>query len=459
MTTRRLFLSFPVPVRLLLVNQFGVNTGFYLLVPFLAGYLADDVGMSAALVGVVLGVRNLSQQGMFLLGGSASDRLGARGVIIAGCALRTVGFGLFALDDSVAVLLTASVLSGLAGALFNPAVRAYLADAVEPERRAEAFALFNVFANAGALVGPLLGAAMLAWHFRAGAVVAATVFAVLTIAQAWVLPARPVTRSGRTVAADWRLCLGDRRFLAFTFALSGLYALQNQLYLVLPMEAERATGHGGATAVLFLVSTGATLAWQVRVTRRASRSGRGRAIACGTALMGTAFLVPLAALPLTSGDPDGSGSAVVRMLPVCAAALLLALGVMVAQPFVMELIPAYARSDLSGTYFGVFYTVSGVIAALGSAAVGQAADFGGGTGGWTPWLVCAALGLGSAAAVLRLDRKGALAHGGIESKGGSAAETDRPDDRPQALPDDHKHGTPHEDAKPARPGDHGQSRP
>lgn len=454
MTTRRLYRSFPLPVRLLLVNQFGVNTGFYVLVPFLAGYLADDVGMSAALVGVVLGVRNLSQQGMFLLGGSASDRLGARGVIIAGCGLRAVGFGLFAVDDSLAVLLAASVLSGLAGALFNPAVRAYLADAVEPERRAEAFALFNVFANAGALTGPLLGAAMLAWHFRAGAVVAAAVFAALTIAQACVLPARPVARSGRTVAADWRLCLGDRRFLAFTFALSGLYALQNQLYLVLPMEAERATGHGSATAVLFLVSTGATLAWQVRVTRRASRRGRGRAIASGMALMGAAFLVPLAALPLTSGasGASGGGSAVARMLPVCAAALLLAFGVMVAQPFVMELIPAYARSDLSGTYFGVFYTVSGVIAALGSAAVGQAADVGGGTGSWTPWAVCAALGFGSAAAVLRLDRKGVLARERTEADEAAAAGHDTPDGHAE-------HGAHEDGAESAQPGDPGRTRP
>lgn len=443
MKTRRLYRSFPLPVRLLLVNQFGVNTGFYLLVPFLAGYLADDVGMSAALVGVVLGVRNLSQQGMFLLGGSASDRLGARGVIIAGCGLRAVGFGLFAVDDSLTVLLAASVLSGLAGALFNPAVRAYLADAVEPDRRAEAFALFNVFANAGALTGPLLGAAMLAWHFRAGAVVAAAVFAVLTIAQACVLPARPVSRSGRTVTADLRLCLGDRRFLAFTLALSGLYALQNQLYLLLPMEAERATGHGSATAVLFLVSTAATLAWQVRVTERATHKGsRGRAIALGTALMGAAFLIPLATLPLTSGTATGGASAVARILPVSAAALVLAVGVMVAQPFVMELIPVYARRDLSGTYFGVFYTVSGVVAALGSAAVGRAADVGGGTAGWTPWVVCAALGFGSAVAVRYLERRGALATASTATPAGSAAdnaeaEAQTPGGRPApAQPDD-----------------------
>lgn len=180
---------FPLAVQLLLVNQLGVNTGFYLLIPYLATHLTENLGMSAAVVGVVLGVRNLSQQGLFIIGGSASDRLGARGVIIAGCALRTVGFALFALGDSLAVLLAASVLSGLAGALFNPAVRTYIAQEAD-ERKAEAFALFNVFATTGALIGPLLGSALLLVDFRTSALTAAGIFAVLTVAQALVLPAR-----------------------------------------------------------------------------------------------------------------------------------------------------------------------------------------------------------------------------------------------------------------------------
>ena len=43
--------GFPVPIRLLVVNQLGVNVGFYMLLPFLAGYLTDQIGLSAALVG------------------------------------------------------------------------------------------------------------------------------------------------------------------------------------------------------------------------------------------------------------------------------------------------------------------------------------------------------------------------------------------------------------------------
>ncbi|NBE52826.1 MFS transporter [Streptomyces boluensis] len=408
MNTWRAVRGFPLAIRLLLVNQLGVNTGFYLLIPYLALHLGDDLGLSAAVVGIVLGVRNLSQQGLFLIGGSAADRLGARGVIIAGCALRTVGFGLFALGDGLPVLLAASVLSGLAGALFNPAVRAYLA-LEAGERKAEAFALFNVFATAGALLGPLLGSALLLVDFRTSALTAAGIFAVLTVAQAVVLPARTVASSGNSVLADWREVVGNRRFLAFALAMVGLFAMENQLYLLLPDGARRATGWDGAAGIVFLVGTLTSLLLQLRLTRALNHRGsRARWIAVGLALMGLSFVPPMAVAGY-GGAPDSLADAALRALPVLAGALLLYVGVMIAQPFVMELIPDFGRPELTGTYFGLFYVVSGIAAALGNAVVGWAMDTGGHTGlAWLPWACCLAFGLTSAGAVAWLHRHRAL---------------------------------------------------
>ncbi|WP_230990078.1 MFS transporter [Rhodococcus oxybenzonivorans] len=203
--TFALLRSFPLSVQLLVLNQYGVNTGFYMLVPYLSLHLTGNLGLSLTITGLVLGVRTLSQQGLFLIGGTAADRLGPHRVIIAGCALRSVGFAVFAFGTSVPALLAASILSGLAGALFNPAVRSYIAVA-EPTRRAEAFAVFNVFAQAGALSGPLIGSALLAVDFRTVAIAAAVIFAALTLAQLRFLP--PPHR--RTVYDDGPRRLGVR---------------------------------------------------------------------------------------------------------------------------------------------------------------------------------------------------------------------------------------------------------
>ncbi|MDQ0792495.1 MFS transporter [Streptomyces sp. B1I3] len=404
--------SFPLAIRLLLVNQLGVNTGFYLLIPYLATHLGDDLGMPAAVVGIVLGVRNLSQQGLFLIGGSAADRLGARGVIIAGCAIRTVGFALFALGDGLPVLLAASVLSGLAGALFNPAVRTYLAQEAG-ERGAEAFALFNVFATTGALLGPLLGSALLLVDFRASALTAAAVFALLTVAQALVLPAREAPPATGSVTGDWREAVGNRAFLAFALAMTGMFTLENQLYLLLPAGVRQATGWDGAAGLVFLVGTLAGLALQLRITRTLKgRGSRARWMAAGVGLMALAFVPPMAVAG-TDVPPSGTTDAVLRALPVLAGALLLHLGIMTAQPFVMELIPGFGRPELTGTYFGIFYAVSGIAAAVGNTAVGWAMDAAerGGTGGAAallPWACCLTLGLVSAGGVAWLHRVGTL---------------------------------------------------
>ncbi|MFD0020270.1 MFS transporter [Streptomyces sp. NPDC058382] len=400
--------GFPLAIRLLLVNQLGVNTGFYLLIPYLAVHLTEDLGLSAAVVGIVLGIRNLSQQGLFLIGGSASDRLGARGVIIAGCALRTAGFGLFALGDGLTVLLAASVLSGLAGALFNPAVRAYLA-LEAGERKAEAFALFNVFATMGALMGPLLGSALLVVDFRASALTAAGIFAVLTLAQAVVLPAREVTPSANSVLGDWREVTGNRGFVAFSVAMVGMFAMENQLYLLLPDGARRATGWDGAAGMVFLVGTVTNLCLQLRITRALKRRGsRAVWISAGLALMGLAFIPPMT-VSGAGASHGGAGAGVLAALPVLTGALLLYLGVMIAQPFVLELIPRFGRPELTGTCFGLFYVVSGIAAALGNTVIGWAMDTGERTGErWLPWACCLAFGLASASAVAWLHRRRVL---------------------------------------------------
>ncbi|MGW4577329.1 MFS transporter [Rhodococcus aetherivorans] len=402
--TFALLRSFPRSVQLLVLNQYGVNTGFYMLVPYLSMHLTGNLGLSLTITGLVLGVRTLSQQGLFLIGGTAADRLGPHRVIIAGCALRSVGFAVFGVGTSVPLLLLASVLSGLAGALFNPAVRSYIAVA-EPRRRAEAFAVFNVFAQAGALSGPLIGSALLTVDFRTVAVAAAAVFAALTLAQLRFLPSHPVDRAETTVLRGWGAVLADRRFVLFTVTMLGMFALQTQMYLVYPVLAGRITDWSGAVAVLFLSTTVFGLLAQVWLTRWFDRhTSRGTAITAGLMLMGAAFVV---ALPVLWGEPShGAGRIALTLAPLLLSALILEAGILIAQPFVMELIPAYGASNISGTLFGMFYLVSGVAAAAGNALIGYGLDLG---NGWPGALVCVALAWGSATGIWLLHRRGLLA--------------------------------------------------
>lgn len=114
-------------IRLLVVSQAMFNVGFYMVVPYLALHLTGDLGLSAAVVGVVLGLRTFSQQGLFVVGGWLADRFGTKWVVVAGCGIRVGGLVGLAYAEQVAPVLLAAVATGFAAALFSPAVEAELA--------------------------------------------------------------------------------------------------------------------------------------------------------------------------------------------------------------------------------------------------------------------------------------------------------------------------------------------
>lgn len=395
--------SFSRPVQVLLVNQAGINVGFYMLMPYLATYLTGHLGLAAAAAGLILGLRNLSQQGMFLLGGTLADRIGYKPLIMSGCALRVAGFGLFALSGATAVLVIAAVLTGLAGALFNPAARAYVA-LEAGDRKVEAFALFNVFYQLGILIGPLIGVILLGVAFPLVCVSAASVFAVLTLLQWRCLPPRRGAEAGadRPVLTDWREALANRPFVGFAVAMFASYALSFQVYLGLPLEVKQLTGGQAGVVAIYAISALLALTCQVRLTAWCrSRWSPGQAIAAGLAVLGAAF-APLALEP-------GGGPGPLRLAPVLAAALLLALGTMMVFPFEMAMITSLAGNRLIGTYYGLYNLLTGIGILLGNLVSGSALDLARTAGlPALPWLLLLATGAASATAVRALDRRGHL---------------------------------------------------
>ena len=126
--------------RTLLGAQLVFNLGFYAVIPFLAGAMGDDYGLDAAAVGLVLGARTFSQQGMFLAGGLLADRWGARRAILIGCLVRISGYAALAAASNFSLFLLGAVLTGAGGALFSPALESQLsrADRVTEDAQPEA---------------------------------------------------------------------------------------------------------------------------------------------------------------------------------------------------------------------------------------------------------------------------------------------------------------------------------
>lgn len=392
----------PVP-RLLVLTQLAFNTGFYLVLPFLADHLAGDLGLAAVVVGLVLGLRTFSQQGFFLLGGVLADRFGTRPVVLAGVAIRVVGFVVLGFADSLAGVLAGTLLTGVAGALFSPAVEAALArQGGELEsrgglRRTELFAMFAAAGKVGAVLGPLLGVALLNIGFRAACLAAAAVFVLILSMHVRWLPREPRAHAADPVLAALAAVTGNRRFLLFAVANSAGLLAYNQLYLALPVELER-VGSEAALGWLFALASTLVILAQLPITRLARTAFIGpRALVTGYGLTSLAFAVVAIAAP---GVIPGSRTPA----PAVAFVVLLTLGQMIAGPVASDVTARLAGERHLGAHFGVLSVAGGVTVLLGSTSAGVLFDLAppNGPPAAAPWAVLALIPASAAAAMWRL---------------------------------------------------------
>lgn len=378
-------------LRLLILTQLAFNIGFFAVLPFLAEHLGQAVGMAGWLVGFVLGLRTFSQQGLFVVGGALADRYGIRPVVLTGCALRIAGFVWLGYAHRTWAVIGAVLLIGFAAALFSPAVESEVArQAVLWEEagggsRTRVLALLTVAGQAGAFVGPLLGALLLAVDFRTVCLAGAGIFVLVLAGHAWLLPQRIPGRGGVRLRGGLGKLLRNRRFLALCCAYGAYLLAYNQLYLALPDEVERATGSQAALAWMFALSSLLVVIAQLPVTRWVGeRLTLRRSMVAGLLLISAGFTVVAAARPA-----HWTGTA--ALLPAAGFVVLLTLGQMLVAPVARAWIPDLADEGRLGLYTGALSSISGLIVLIGSSATGTLLDTG--LPAAVPWLVLAAVPL------------------------------------------------------------------
>ncbi|GEC03189.1 MFS transporter [Streptomyces spinoverrucosus] len=387
-------------LRLLILTQLAFNIGFFAVLPFLAEHLGQAIGMAGWLVGFVLGLRTFSQQGLFVVGGALADRYGIRPVVLAGCALRIVGFVWLGYAEQTWAVIGAVLLIGFAAALFSPAVESEVArQAVLWEEesggsRTRVLALFTVAGQAGAFVGPLLGALLLAVDFRTACLAGAGVFVLVLAGHAWLLPQRVPGREPTRISGGVGALIRNRRFLALCCAYGAYLLAYNQLYLALPEEVERVAGSQAPLAWLFALSSLLVVTTQLPVTRWVGdRLALRRSMAAGLVLIAAGFAVVALARP-------AEWTGVVGLLPAAGFVVLLTIGQMLVAPAARSWVPDLAEPGRLGLYTGALSSVSGLIVLAGSVATGMLLDAG--LPPAVPWLVLAGV---SGAAVALLPRR------------------------------------------------------
>ncbi|WP_299661229.1 MFS transporter [uncultured Psychromonas sp.] len=350
--------------RVLVLNGFTFNLGFYMLLPYLADHLQRVLGLSPWHVGLVIGLRVLSQQGLFLVGGTLGDYLGYKRLILFGCLVRVLGFALLGVAQNLPLLLLGAFLTGFAGALFTPSSNAYLAyEAPDQVRRDRIFAMQNWMSEAGMFLGPLLGISLVALSFTWVGLSAALLFFVLFIIQWRFLPV--LSDQPKRVSAQqrfwhqWKSMLKNQRFMRFILCACAFHLFFHQLYLSLPSEVE-ARGLGSYIITwVFMTTSVMGILLQMPISRLVSRTiGSSKAMGLGLLLMGGSFLWFLTDI------------SILPWLSFVAYGATFSLGSMLVLPLLGSYVPRFCDKSELGSYYGLYSCVGGVAAFSGTVGIG-----------------------------------------------------------------------------------------
>lgn len=378
-------------LRVILGSIFLIQAGFFLIIPLLSLHYVDELGWAAAFLGLVLAVRQFTQQGLTIFGGVLADRLGAKPLILLGVLIRALSFAVMGLSATQEALLLSGVLAAIGGALYDAPIRAVIAAMARPDELQDYYARLGIARNLAQMVGPAVGAIMIGFSF---AVVGygAAVFMVLTfVVMWWGIPGVEIStldeqeaaggRGGTAaVFAGLRRVWDDRPFVMFTALSIGFWFMWVQLSIAFPLVAKSLSGSNGGVGMFLTINSLFAVAIQFPVLWLSRRYFRpDQMVVAGTAV---------ATLGL------GAVSLATSLWHLYAAAFLFSLGVVIVMPNVQTVVALMSNVSARGAYMGFNALALAIGGGLGNMIGGTLIDL---AASWQwaalPWLVYAAVGL------------------------------------------------------------------
>jgi len=128
---------------------------FSIALPLLP-YLADDLGASAAMIGLLTAIYPFAQFFGAPLLGRLSDRFGRKPVLLASIAGTALGFVVLAVARVLPILFVSRFIDGITGGNISVA-QAYIADVTDEESRGKALGMIGAAFGLGFILGPVSG--------------------------------------------------------------------------------------------------------------------------------------------------------------------------------------------------------------------------------------------------------------------------------------------------------------
>ena len=364
----------------LLLDNMLVVLGFFVVFPLISIRFVDQMGWAALLVGIALGLRQLTQQGLGIFGGAIADRFGAKPMIVTGMLLRAAGFATMGIAHEPWLLWVSCFLSGIGGTLFDPPRSALVVKLVRPHQRGRFFSLLMMQDSAGAVIGALLGSWLLQYDFRLVCAVGAVLFVLCAGVNAWLLPAYKLSTIRTPMREGMGRVLKDKRFITYVLTLAGYYMLAVQVMLMLPIMVNNIAGTPAAVKWMYAIEAALSLTLLYPIARWSEKRFR-----LEQRLMAGLLLMTLSLVPMGLTD-----SLQQLFTLIC----VFYIGSIIAEPARETLSASLADARARGSYMGFSRLGLAIGGAFGYAGGGWLFDMGHTLGQpELPWAMLGAVGL------------------------------------------------------------------
>ena len=277
-----------------LVNAFGNGV----VLPFLLIYLHNVRGIPFGLAGAAAAVQSAAALASGFLGGTFSDRLGPKRVLLGALAVMTVAFALMPLIRTAWEAFAVYTLWGIGSGSFWPSQSALLAGLTPATHRAPAYALQRLSTNVGvALGGVVAGLIASVGDPRTFTVLFAincATFLGYMLVLTWVRA--PALHEGR-LGGSWRAVIRDRVFTKFTLLNAAFMTAAISLAVeILPAFAKNVTGISEQeVGIVFALDAIGVVIFQLPVVKLVEGRSRMRGLALMGVLWASSFLAVWAA--------------------------------------------------------------------------------------------------------------------------------------------------------------------
>lgn len=253
-------------------------------------FFTTVAGASAALLGLIEGMADLSASSLNYLAGWLSDRGGKRkAFVMAGYGFSTLAKTILLVSSSVVGLSLFRVLERLGKGFRGPPRDAWLSAIAPAKTRGYAFGVHKAMDKAGAVVGPLLAYALLSWMGESSEAYhtlfwVACVPAVLSIVVLGFVQDQPTERHAReSIVQNWhQLNAGFKRFLVP----AGIFALAYFSLGFLLLKAHDVGFSATQVVLLYALFNATCVVAAPLVGMLGDRLGRGRIVVLGYAVYG-----------------------------------------------------------------------------------------------------------------------------------------------------------------------------